>query len=110
MTSSDKFWHPVAGCRKNRPTPSMAKITPLSFWQLLKQAGTGFSRDKVPKLSASLSYYTLFSLGPVLLVVIFFAELFYGEDATKGALFGQLEKLVGASAAQQIEVILQNAA
>src|SRR5688572_798882 len=89
---------------------SMAKITPLSFWQLLKQAGSGFSKDKVPKLSASLSYYTMFSLGPVLLVVIFFAELFYGEDATKGALFGELEQLVGASAAMQIQVILQNAA
>src|SRR6187402_3168679 len=83
------------------PGHSMTKINPKSFWQLLKHAGSAFSRDKVPKLSASLSYYTLFSLGPVLLVVIFFAELFYGEDATKGALFGQLEKLVGASAAQQ---------
>ncbi len=92
------------------PKLCMAKMNLKSFWQLLKQAGKAFSRDKVPKLSASLSYYTLFSMGPVLLVVIFFAEVFYGEDATKGALFGQLQKLVGASAASQIEVILQNAA
>ncbi|TDH21661.1 YihY/virulence factor BrkB family protein [Segetibacter sp. 3557_3] len=81
-----------------------------AFGGLLKQAGQGFMRDKVPKLSASLSYYTLFSLGPVLLVVIFFADLFYGEDAIKGALFGQLKGLVGEGAAAQIQTIIQNAA
>src|SRR3954466_3493926 len=69
------------------------KITVKHSWQLLKQAGEGFMKDKVPKLSASLSYYTLFSLGPVLLIVIFFAKQFYGEDAIKGALFGQLRQL-----------------
>jgi membrane protein len=85
------------------------KITVKHSWQLLKQAGDGFVKDKVPKLSASLSYYTLFSLGPVLLIVIFFAKQFYGEDAIKGALFGQLRKLIGDSAAAQIQTIIQNA-
>ena len=88
----------------------MSKITIRSFWQLLKQAGSGFMKDKVPKLSASLSYYTLFSLGPVLLIVIFLAKQFYGEDAIKGALFGQLRHLIGDSAAMQIQTIIQNAA
>ena len=88
----------------------MGKLTAKHFWQLLQEAGKGFMKDKVPKLSASLSYYTLFSLGPVLLIVIFFAKLFYGEDAIKGALFGQLKNLIGDSAAMQIQTIIQNAA
>lgn len=88
----------------------MSQITFKHFWQLLKQAGKGFMNDKIPKLSASLSYYTLFSLGPVLLIVIFFANLFYGKEAIKGALFGQLKDLIGASAAMQIQTIIQNAA
>ncbi|TKK69017.1 YihY/virulence factor BrkB family protein [Ilyomonas limi] len=88
----------------------MGKIKVKDIWHLLKQTGSGFMKDKVPKLSASLSYYTLFSLGPVLLIVIFFAKLFYGEDAIKGALFEQLKDLVGNSAAAQIQTIIQNAA
>jgi membrane protein len=88
----------------------MSKLTIKNFWQLLKQAGGAFMKDKVPKLSASLSYYTLFSLGPVLLIAIFFAKLFYGEDAIKGALFGQLRDLLGDSTAMQIQTIIQNAA
>src|SRR3954471_12265963 len=88
----------------------MSKITIKSFWQLLKQAGGAFMKDKVPKLSASLSYYTMFSLGPVLLIVIFLAKQFYGEDAINGVLFGQLRRLIGASAALQIQTLIQNAA
>jgi membrane protein len=88
----------------------MSKITIKSFWQLLKEAGGGFVKDKVPKLSASLSYYTMFALGPVLLIVIFLAKLFYGEDAINGVLFGQLRHLIGDIAAIQIQTLIQNAA
>lgn len=88
----------------------MSKISIKSVWEILKQAGSGFMKDKVPKLSASLSYYTLFSLGPVLLIAIFFARLFYGEDAIKGVLYGQIRDLVGDNAATQIQTIIQNAA
>src|SRR5438270_956548 len=88
----------------------MSKITIKSFWQLLKEAGGSFMKDKVPKLSASLSYYTMFSLGPVLLIVIFLAKQFYGEDAINGALFGQLRHLIGDSAALQIQALIKNAA
>src|SRR4051812_1509043 len=89
---------------------NMSKITIKNFWQLLKQAGGAFMKDKVPKLSASLSYYTMFSLGPVLLIVIFLARQFYGEDAINGVLFGQLRHLIGATAALQIQSLIQNAA
>ena len=88
----------------------MSKITIKNFWHLLKQAGGGFIKDKVPKLSASLSYYTMFSLGPVLLIVIFFAKQFYGEDAINGVLFGQLRQIIGDTAALQIQALIQNAA
>lgn len=88
----------------------MRRMTFKSFGLLLKQAGTSFMNDKAPKMSASLSYYTMFSLGPVLLIAIFFANLFYGEEAIKGALFGQLKSLLGDSAALQIQTLIQNAA
>jgi membrane protein len=88
----------------------MKEYTLKNIWLLFRQTGKGFLKDKVPKLCASLSFYTIFSMGPVLLIVIFFAKLFYGEKAIQGALVGQLKDLVGENAAIQIQTMIQNAA
>jgi membrane protein len=48
-------------------------------WDLLRQTAAGFVRDHVFKLSASLAYYTLFSLGPMLLLVVFICGYFGGR-------------------------------
>ncbi|HOA36866.1 MAG TPA: YihY/virulence factor BrkB family protein, partial [Flavihumibacter sp.] len=61
------------------------------------------------KLSASLSYYTVFALGPILLLIISFAGIFYGKDAVQGKIFGQLNGLLGNSTALQIQSIISNA-
>ncbi len=87
----------------------MLGITFKDFWSILKEAASSFMKDKVPKLSASLAYYTIFSLGPMLIVVIYLANFFYGRDAIEGRLFGEIRKLVGDKAALQIQEILQNA-
>ena len=79
------------------------------FWQLLKDAGAGFGRHKVLKLSASLAYYTVFSIGPMLLVVIFFSNLFWGRQAIEGKIYSQISGMVGDGAALQIQEILKNA-
>lgn len=79
------------------------------FWQLLADAAAGFSRHKVLKLSASLAYYTIFSLGPMLLVMIFFSNLFWGRQAIEGKLYSQISSLVGEGAALQIQEIIKNA-
>ena len=78
-------------------------------WQILKAAFKGFSDDKVAKLSASLAYFTIFSIGPMLIVVIFFANLFYGREAVEGTIFGQIKGFVGADAAAQIQSIIKSA-
>jgi len=67
-----------------------------------------FSDDKGMKLSASLAYYTIFSLGPLLLLLMSVASVFYGEKAIEGEVFGELKGLLGASAAAQIQEILKN--
>lgn len=75
---------------------------------LLKQTFIEFSNDSVMKLSAALSYYTVFSIAPMMFLIISFAGAFYGEDAVQGRLFGQLSKLVGSSAATQIQEMIAN--
>jgi len=75
---------------------------------LFKNAGIGFVNDNAFKLSASLSYYTIFALCPMLLIVISLAGLFFGRDAVQGKIYWQLNGLVGNEAALQIQDIISN--
>ena len=88
----------------------MSKSTIAGIITVLKEAGGGFMKDKVPKLSASLAYYTIFSLGPMLLVIIYLANQFYKKEAIEGTLYGEINELVGDKAAMQIQEIIKNAA
>ena len=85
-------------------------VTLTGLWQILKQSGKNFMRDKVPKLSASLAYYTIFSFGPMMIVIIYLAGLFWGKQAIEGAVLDQISGLVGQQAAEQIQQIIRNAA
>ena len=79
-----------------------------SFLLLFKNAGAGFIHDNAFKLSASLSYYTIFALCPMLLIVISLVGLFFGRDAVQGKIYWQLNGLVGNEAALQIQEIIKN--
>ncbi|MDQ2657793.1 MAG: YihY/virulence factor BrkB family protein [Bacteroidota bacterium] len=76
------------------------------FWLIVRQAFTEFMNDRALKFSASLSYYTLFSLGPVLLIIISLAGIFLGKDAVEGKIYGQIQGLVGSAVALQIQDII----
>jgi membrane protein len=78
------------------------------WWLVFRQAITEFFADNGMKLSASLSYYTVFALGPVLIIIISLAGIFFGRDAVRGKLFYQINGLVGNQAAAQIQDIIQN--
>lgn len=88
----------------------MSNITLKGSWQILKKAGSGFMQDKIFKLSASLAYYTVFSLGPMIIVIIFFCNIFFGREAIEGTIYGQIRGLVGNDAAAQIQQIIKSAA
>ncbi len=75
---------------------------------LLHQTFSEFIDDNVLKLSAALSYYTIFSIAPMLFLVISFAGAFYGQEAVQGRLYGQLQQLVGSNAAIQIQEMIAN--
>ncbi len=84
------------------------KITWAGIWDILKKAASGFSKDKVTKLSASLAYYTIFSLAPMLIVIIYLAGLFFSQTAIEGNIVKQLQGLIGSTSAAQIQSIIQN--
>ncbi len=79
------------------------------YFNIIKQAGGEFMDDQGLKLSAALSYYTIFSLAPMLLVMISVLSIFLGKEAIEGQVFSQINGLVGAEAATQLQEILKNA-
>ena len=87
----------------------MKKITFKGIWKVLKNCIKGFSEDKVPKLSASLAYYTVFSLGPLLIVILYLCGIFFGREAIEGSIYGQMRSFVGQDAALQIQEMIKNA-
>ena len=79
------------------------------WWPLVKKSAAAWSEDYAPSMGAALSYYTVFSLAPMLLIVIGVAGLVFGQDAARGALFAQLSGMMGADAARAIQGILASA-
>jgi membrane protein len=75
-------------------------------WSLLRETGSAFSEDNGFKLSASLSYYTIFALGPLLIIIIALAGIFLGHDAVEGRLYMEIRDLVGSEASVQIQSII----
>ncbi len=75
---------------------------------LLKDTTSEFIADEGVKLSAALSFYTIFSLPPLLIIIISLSGFFFGAEAVKGELFGQINGLVGNQAALQIQEIIKN--
>lgn len=78
------------------------------YFRVLKFAFKAFTDDNAVKLSAALSYYTVFSIGPLLVIVLSLSGLFFGREAVQGKLYGQLRGLLGADAATQVQSIIQN--
>ena len=73
---------------------------------LIKEAGGEFIDDDATKLSASLAYYTIFSIGPMLLVVITILGFFYKKDTITNHIFDQMTGLMGRSGTEQLRVML----
>lgn len=80
----------------------------LNAWCILKNTFIGFDNDRGFKLSASLSYYTVFSLAPLLLLLISLAGFFFGKEAIQGQIFSEMNGLIGDQAAAQIQEIIKN--
>jgi membrane protein len=80
------------------------------YFGILKQTVSEFSGDKVPRLGAALAYYTIFSLAPLLLIVIAISGLVFGHDAAQGKIFGQLRGALGPTTAAAMQEMVKNAA
>ena len=78
----------------------------MRWWTLLKDTFTKWSADKAPRLGAALSYYTVFSLAPLLVMTITIAGLVFGKEAAQHAITMQMESLVGPQSAAAVTEML----
>jgi membrane protein len=85
-------------------------MTLSGLWTVLRHALAGWWNDNVPHLGAALSYYTLFSLAPILIVAIAIAGLAFGAEAVRGEIVHQIDGLVGREGGLAVQAMLQGAA
>lgn len=75
---------------------------------LFKHTGEGFVNDNCFKLAAALSYYTVFALGPLLIIIISLAGIFFERKDVQTKVYAEMYKLLGKDAAEQLQSIILN--
>ena len=78
-------------------------------WALIKDTVSGFIEHEDLTRGAAIAYYTIFSIAPLLIIVIAIAGLAFGRDAAEGAIVGQLSELIGKQSAEILQSMIQSA-
>jgi membrane protein len=78
------------------------------LWGLLQAAVSGWVTDYAPSMGAALAFYTVFSIAPLLLIVISIAGFVFGEAAARGEIFSQLEGMLGVAGALAVQNLLES--
>lgn len=96
------LWHKLIGIMRKKKWQDYAK----KYWVILKEAIDCFGTDRVPKLSGALAYNTIFSLAPMLMLIIIIGGSIYGDAAIQGKVFSDLKDLLGTDVANTIQEII----
>ena len=82
------------------PVEAKTVMSPKKFWLILKGTFAEFSEDNVLRLSAALSYYSIFSIGPLLVIVVGLVGLAFGHDTVRHQIERELQSMLGPNSAQ----------
>ncbi len=77
-------------------------------YEILKETGLAFIDNKGPKYSAALAYYTIFSLAPMLIIIIWIGSRIFGQAAIEGKIYNEIKDFIGSRAAFQIQEMIRN--
>jgi membrane protein len=80
-----------------------------TLWLVTRRSAEAFIDDGALSRGAAIAFYAVTSLGPVLLIVVAVAGLFFGEDAARGALMGKLDQAMGPQSAGFLELAIGKA-
>jgi membrane protein len=79
------------------------------YWLLLKESASSWLNDKASRIGAALAYYTIFSMAPLLVLVVAIAGLVFGREAAEGRIVEQIRGLVGEQGGQAIQSMIVSA-
>jgi membrane protein len=82
------------------------RLHPQFFWLALRRCVTHFGEYKIPKKSASLAYYTTFSLAPIFYLILSLGSFFYSDEILEGEVFIELQEFVGLGIAELLQDVL----
>src|SRR6476619_8452588 len=85
-----------------------AMLRPKQMLSLLKDTFKSWADDYAPSMGAALAYYTMFSIAPLLLIVIAVAGFVFGPEAARGEILSQLQGLMGNDGAHAVEGLLKS--
>ena len=106
---NDKVNRPTGTTNKTDQDVKKQKISLKGIWEVLKSSVTSFGDHKVTKMSGSLAYYTVFSMGPLLVVIIALCGIFMEKEAAQGKVFDQLKGFLGSETAMQLQDMIRSA-
>lgn len=78
-------------------------MAPKKLWRIIKRSFSDFIDNDVLKLSASLAFSTIFSLPGLLIITIWFTNVFYGREIVEGTIYKQVQGFIGTNAAVSIQ-------
>jgi membrane protein len=82
----------------------------VEIFEVARGAVRGWTEDRAASMGAAIAYYTVFSMAPILLLVIAIAGLAFGDQAAQGALVGSLADVIGTEGAQALQALIKQAA
>ena len=79
------------------------------FYQLVKKSVNAWINDYAPSMGAAISYYTVFSIAPLMIIVIAVAGFVWGREAVQGEIVGQLSGMIGKQGAEGVQSLIESA-
>ena len=109
MRQTEADCEPGAWCDALRHIRRFFALRGPEAWRLLEDSASEWNADNAPRLGASIAFYTMLSLAPLLVLIVGVAALAFGKEAAQGQLFWQIRGLVGREEAAAIQGLLQSA-
>lgn len=78
-----------------------------NIFSVIKKTFAGFLEHKIMKLSAALAYTTIFSMAPLLVIILFLTTIFFQKEAIEGTIYNQMKSFVGEASAQQVQAMIR---
>src|SRR5262245_29647172 len=85
-----------------------SRLTLKAIWELARDSFNEWQQDNAPRLAAALTYYTIFAMAPMLVIIVAVAGLVLGQNAAQGQLYLEAQKYVGDEGSKVLQGLVEN--